>query len=163
MTQENIKDEYLTYSPLDFNFHILFTVLYITNYTVSLDTLNFIIWKALYFTNLLREFMHSNPVIENRNASVHLISSQVQMLQQQVGVLAENQVNSDDRFSRVKQDNAAYQERWVLCLHKLHKVKLVCFRALVLHVRKIHSTLVHVLYWFLCFLFVCINIKYCCI
>lgn len=42
-----------------------------------------------------------------------VLFQQVQMLQQQVGVLAENQVNSDDRFSRVKQDNAAYQARSV--------------------------------------------------
>ncbi|XP_071513649.1 rab11 family-interacting protein 4B isoform X8 [Panulirus ornatus] len=48
----------------------------------------------------------------------------VQMLQQQVGVLAENQVNSDDRFSRVKQDNAAYQERVVMLEEQLRETEL---------------------------------------
>ncbi|XP_071513651.1 rab11 family-interacting protein 3 isoform X10 [Panulirus ornatus] len=52
------------------------------------------------------------------------LHAKVQMLQQQVGVLAENQVNSDDRFSRVKQDNAAYQERVVMLEEQLRETEL---------------------------------------
>lgn len=48
----------------------------------------------------------------------------VQMLQQQVGVLAENQHNSDDRFSRVKQDNAAYQERLMMLEEQLREAEV---------------------------------------
>ncbi|XP_069186729.1 rab11 family-interacting protein 3 isoform X6 [Procambarus clarkii] len=51
------------------------------------------------------------------------LNAKVQMLQQQVGVLAENQVNSDDRFSRVKQDNAAYQERVVMLEEQLRETE----------------------------------------
>ncbi|KAK8385103.1 hypothetical protein O3P69_012120 [Scylla paramamosain] len=47
----------------------------------------------------------------------------VQMLQQQVGVLAENQSNTDDRFSRVRQDNAAYQERVVMLEEQLREAE----------------------------------------
>ncbi|XP_064095079.1 rab11 family-interacting protein 3-like isoform X6 [Macrobrachium nipponense] len=52
------------------------------------------------------------------------LRAKVQMLQQQVGVLAENQVNSDDRFSRVKQDNAAYQARVVMLEEQLRETEL---------------------------------------
>lgn len=36
---------------------------------------------------------------------------QVQMLQQQMSVLADNQNNTDDRYTRAKQDSAALQAR----------------------------------------------------
>ncbi|XP_063604178.1 rab11 family-interacting protein 3-like isoform X5 [Penaeus indicus] len=52
------------------------------------------------------------------------LHAKVQMLQQQVGVLAENQVNSDDRFSRVKQDNAAYQARVVMLEEQLREAEM---------------------------------------
>ncbi|KAB7499433.1 hypothetical protein Anas_03023 [Armadillidium nasatum] len=50
---------------------------------------------------------------KKKNTFEYLSSTypQVQMLQQQVGVLAENQVNTDDRYTRVKQDNSALQAR----------------------------------------------------
>lgn len=60
----------------------------------------------------------------NGHAFYKDIVKTVQMLQQQVGVLAENQVNSDDRFSRVKQDNAAYQARVVMLEEQLREAEM---------------------------------------
>ncbi|KAL7633306.1 UNVERIFIED_CONTAM: hypothetical protein RMT77_016411 [Armadillidium vulgare] len=49
---------------------------------------------------------------------------QVQMLQQQVGVLAENQVNTDDRYTRVKQDNSALQARVMMLEEQLRETEM---------------------------------------
>ncbi|XP_069939025.1 rab11 family-interacting protein 4B isoform X5 [Cherax quadricarinatus] len=68
-----------------------------------------------------QEDMYSDASLED---DVLDLNHKVQMLQQQVGVLAENQVNSDDRFSRVKQDNAAYQERVVMLEEQLRETEL---------------------------------------
>ncbi|XP_069186725.1 rab11 family-interacting protein 4B isoform X2 [Procambarus clarkii] len=67
-----------------------------------------------------QEDMYSDASLED---DVLDLNHKVQMLQQQVGVLAENQVNSDDRFSRVKQDNAAYQERVVMLEEQLRETE----------------------------------------
>ncbi|XP_068219449.1 rab11 family-interacting protein 4B isoform X3 [Palaemon carinicauda] len=68
-----------------------------------------------------QEEMYSDASLED---DVLDLNHKVQMLQQQVGVLAENQVNSDDRFSRVKQDNAAYQARVVMLEEQLRETEL---------------------------------------
>ncbi|XP_042220009.1 rab11 family-interacting protein 3-like isoform X5 [Homarus americanus] len=68
-----------------------------------------------------QEDMYSDASLED---DVLDLNHKVQMLQQQVGVLAENQVNSDDRFSRVKQDNAAYHERVVMLEEQLRETEL---------------------------------------
>ncbi|XP_064095078.1 rab11 family-interacting protein 3-like isoform X5 [Macrobrachium nipponense] len=68
-----------------------------------------------------QEDMYSDASLED---DVLDLNHKVQMLQQQVGVLAENQVNSDDRFSRVKQDNAAYQARVVMLEEQLRETEL---------------------------------------
>ncbi|XP_068219451.1 rab11 family-interacting protein 4B isoform X5 [Palaemon carinicauda] len=65
--------------------------------------------------------LHLDPDFAN---DPEYLKAKVQMLQQQVGVLAENQVNSDDRFSRVKQDNAAYQARVVMLEEQLRETEL---------------------------------------
>ncbi|XP_050739981.1 rab11 family-interacting protein 4B-like isoform X2 [Eriocheir sinensis] len=64
--------------------------------------------------------MYSDGSLEE---DVSDLSHKVQMLQQQVGVLAENQSNTDDRFSRVRQDNAAYQERVVMLEEQLREAE----------------------------------------
>ncbi|KAK8385100.1 hypothetical protein O3P69_012120 [Scylla paramamosain] len=64
--------------------------------------------------------MYSDGSLEE---DVNDLSHKVQMLQQQVGVLAENQSNTDDRFSRVRQDNAAYQERVVMLEEQLREAE----------------------------------------
>ncbi|XP_026685017.1 spindle assembly abnormal protein 4-like [Diaphorina citri] len=48
----------------------------------------------------------SRDVIQNQR--------QVQMLQQQMSVLADNQTHTDERYSRVKQENAGLQARYDL-------------------------------------------------
>ncbi|XP_042893776.1 rab11 family-interacting protein 4-like isoform X2 [Penaeus japonicus] len=68
-----------------------------------------------------QEDMYSDASLED---DVLDLNHKVQMLQQQVGVLAENQVNSDDRFSRVKQDNAAYQARVVMLEEQLREAEM---------------------------------------
>lgn len=68
-----------------------------------------------------QEDMYSDASLED---DVLDLNHKVQMLQQQVGVLAENQVNSDDRFSRVKQDNAACQARVVMLEEQLRETEL---------------------------------------
>ncbi|KAG7169975.1 Rab11 family-interacting protein 3-like [Homarus americanus] len=70
------------------------------------------------------QFEITKPRYSNGHAFYKDIVKTVQMLQQQVGVLAENQVNSDDRFSRVKQDNAAYHERVVMLEEQLRETEL---------------------------------------
>ncbi|KAK7084439.1 hypothetical protein SK128_011312 [Halocaridina rubra] len=71
------------------------------------------------------QFEISKPQPRNHGYQYYKeIVKTVQMLQQQVGVLAENQVNSDDRFSRVKQDNAAYQARVVMLEEQLRETEL---------------------------------------
>lgn len=43
--------------------------------------------------------------------STYAHSLQVQMLQEQVGHLAESQANTDDRYSKVKQENASLTQK----------------------------------------------------
>lgn len=49
---------------------------------------------------------------------------QVQMLQQQVCVLADNQNNTDDRYTRAKQDSAALQARVHMLEEQLRESEL---------------------------------------
>lgn len=49
---------------------------------------------------------------------------QVQMLQQQVSVLADNQNNTDDRYTRAKQDSAALQARVHMLEEQLRETEL---------------------------------------
>ena len=49
---------------------------------------------------------------------------QVQMLQQQVSVLADNQNNTDDRYTRAKQDSAALQARVHMLEEQLRESEL---------------------------------------
>lgn len=79
--------------------------------------LEFDMWQGQF------EISKPAPRYNSGHAFYKDIVKTVQMLQQQVGVLAENQVNSDDRFSRVKQDNAAYQERVVMLEEQLRETE----------------------------------------
>jgi hypothetical protein len=49
---------------------------------------------------------------------------QVQMLQQQVSVLADNQSSTDDRYTRAKQDSAALQARVHMLEEQLRESEL---------------------------------------
>ncbi|CAL4061602.1 unnamed protein product, partial [Meganyctiphanes norvegica] len=68
-----------------------------------------------------QEDMYSDASLED---DVLDLNHKVQMLQQQVGVLAENQINSDDRFTRCKQDNATYQARSLMLEEQLREAEL---------------------------------------
>nr|CAD7437566.1 unnamed protein product [Timema bartmani] len=50
--------------------------------------------------------------------------AQVQMLQQQVSCLADNQTNTDDRYTRAKQDSAALQARVHMLEEQLREAEL---------------------------------------
>ncbi|KAE8737899.1 hypothetical protein FOCC_FOCC016632 [Frankliniella occidentalis] len=52
------------------------------------------------------------------------LNDQVQMLQQQVGVLADNQTSTDERYTRAKQDNAALQARVLMLEEQLRETEL---------------------------------------
>lgn len=52
------------------------------------------------------------------------LTEQVQMLQQQVSVLADNQNNTDDRYTRAKQDSAALQARVHMLEEQLRESEL---------------------------------------
>ncbi|XP_039285015.1 rab11 family-interacting protein 3-like isoform X2 [Nilaparvata lugens] len=52
------------------------------------------------------------------------LNHKVQMLQQQMNVLADNQTHSDERYTRAKQDNAALQARIVMLEEQLREVEL---------------------------------------
>nr|CAD7194394.1 unnamed protein product [Timema douglasi] len=53
-----------------------------------------------------------------------LINGKVQMLQQQVSCLADNQTNTDDRYTRAKQDSAALQARVHMLEEQLREAEL---------------------------------------
>lgn len=46
--------------------------------------------------------------------TVFIFCSQVELLQQQMSVLADNQTHADERYTRAKQENAALQARYRL-------------------------------------------------
>ncbi|XP_034250822.1 rab11 family-interacting protein 4 isoform X3 [Thrips palmi] len=52
------------------------------------------------------------------------LNHKVQMLQQQVGVLADNQTSTDERYTRAKQDNAALQARVLMLEEQLRETEL---------------------------------------
>nr|CAD7452975.1 unnamed protein product [Timema tahoe] len=52
------------------------------------------------------------------------LTEQVQMLQQQVSCLADNQTNTDDRYTRAKQDSAALQARVHMLEEQLRETEL---------------------------------------
>ncbi|KAK3872132.1 hypothetical protein Pcinc_022762 [Petrolisthes cinctipes] len=86
----------------------------------SINELEFDLWQGQF------EITKPPPPVSPRygHSLYREIVKTVQMLQQQVGVLAENQHNSDDRFSRVKQDNAAYQERLMMLEEQLREAEV---------------------------------------
>ncbi|KAK4308665.1 hypothetical protein Pmani_019652 [Petrolisthes manimaculis] len=85
----------------------------------SINELEFDLWQGQF------EITKPPPISPRYGHSLYReIVKTVQMLQQQVGVLAENQHNSDDRFSRVKQDNAAYQERLMMLEEQLREAEV---------------------------------------
>uniref|UniRef100_A0A1B6KX96 FIP-RBD domain-containing protein n=1 Tax=Graphocephala atropunctata TaxID=36148 RepID=A0A1B6KX96_9HEMI len=52
------------------------------------------------------------------------LAGNVQMLQQQMSVLADNQTNTDERYTRAKQDNATLQARVMMLEEQLREVEL---------------------------------------
>ncbi|XP_049862950.1 rab11 family-interacting protein 4 isoform X4 [Schistocerca gregaria] len=52
------------------------------------------------------------------------LNHKVQMLQQQVNVLADNQTNTDDRYTRAKQDSAALQARVLMLEEQVREAEL---------------------------------------
>uniref|UniRef100_A0A1B6CQH5 FIP-RBD domain-containing protein n=1 Tax=Clastoptera arizonana TaxID=38151 RepID=A0A1B6CQH5_9HEMI len=52
------------------------------------------------------------------------LSGHVQMLQQQMSVLADNQTHNDERYTRAKQDNAALQAKIIMLEEQLRDVEL---------------------------------------
>jgi len=52
------------------------------------------------------------------------LNQHIQMLQQQMNVLADNQVHSDERYTRAKQENATLQARVLMLEEQLREVEL---------------------------------------
>ncbi|XP_049862954.1 rab11 family-interacting protein 4 isoform X8 [Schistocerca gregaria] len=89
--------------------------------TTTCDTAQKHVVNGTLMRERCRSLLHKSPVDLSPEAQQ---LPEVQMLQQQVNVLADNQTNTDDRYTRAKQDSAALQARVLMLEEQVREAEL---------------------------------------
>ncbi|XP_014243028.1 rab11 family-interacting protein 4B-like isoform X5 [Cimex lectularius] len=94
--------------------------------------LEYDLWEGQFaFSGALPLNLPPSPLTKERNRdksylnkACSQLNQHVQMLQEQMSMLADNQTNGDERYTRVKQDNATLQARVLMLEEQIREVEL---------------------------------------